>query len=404
MQIEEVINLVAAIAATEAARCRESARLLVAASQARAVRSWLDGIEMSITRQLVECDPQPEENLAKATRSARRRVDDLMRRGKTTKAAPELAQAMAAGEISGEHVDVVGRALAGATPDVAAGLLDQIDELMPIAAASNPDEFARAVRRRVHRLEADEGVSRLERQKRATRLRCWLDRDTGMWRLVGEFDPVSGALLQQRIDAGADRLFANEVPPNCPTDPSGKQDHLRALALLALTDPDRSAAGRLETVLVVDTRDLDDDGYPAVDWGIPIVAPFSAAKDYIARSRVRPVIVDGNCVVDAGGPLHLGRSQRVASAAQRRALVALYPTCAIKGCTVGFRHCAIHHVDWWRHGGKTDLDSLLPLCNRHHHRVHDDGWQLRLHPDRTLTVTLPDGTTFTTGPPRRHAA
>lgn len=404
MRIDDVVDTVCSIASAEASACRDSALILEAAGRILAVRCWLDAVEVSLTRQLVECDPMPEAHLAAASRSTRRRVDDLVRRCATADKAPGLADAMAAGEVSGEHVDIVGRALAGATPDVASGLLQQIDELIPIAAASNPDEFARAVRQRIHRLEADEGVSRLERQRKATRLRCWLDRDTGMWRLVGEFDPVNGALLAQRLDSAVDRLFAQETPATCPADPSGKQDHLRALALLDLTQPERSAAGRPETVVVVDTRDLDDDGHPLVDWGIPINAPFAAAKEYIARSRVRPVIVDGAAIVDSGGELRLGRSQRVASAAQRRALAALYPTCAIDGCTVGFRHCVIHHVDWWRHGGNTDLHNLVPLCSRDHHHVHDDNWQLVLHPDRRLTLTLPDGTTFTTGPPNRNVA
>ncbi len=54
---------------------------------------------------------------------------------------------------------------------------------------------------------------------------------------------------------------------------------------------------------------------------------------------------------------------------------------------------APHHVVWWRHGGGSDLANLIPLCVRHHHRVHDGGWQLELDPsNRHLKVALPDGT------------
>jgi predicted restriction endonuclease len=60
-------------------------------------------------------------------------------------------------------------------------------------------------------------------------------------------------------------------------------------------------------------------------------------------------------------------------------------------------------VIWWRHGGLTDLDNLLPLCSRHHHKVHDDGWHLALGPERQLTVTFPDGSVKNTGPPSRRA-
>jgi Domain of unknown function (DUF222) len=404
VQISEVVAIVTSLDVVARRAASESEPLLRAAAQLRAVRSWLDAVEVSIARQLAACDPLPEANLAKASRSTSRQAGEVMRREATGKKAPDLAAAMQRGEVSGAHVDAFGKALAGTTAKAAQGLLDQIHELVPIAAASNPDEFARALRQRVQRLEGDEGIARLERQRRDTRLRCWLDRHTGMWRLSGEFDPVSGALLHQRLDSAVDRLFANETPPTCPADPVAKQDHLRALALVDLTNPDRAGAGRPETIVVIDTRDLDDDGHPLVDWGIPIAAPFTAAQQYLATSRARPVIVDGSNIVDSGGPMQLGRTQRVASAAQRRALAALYPSCAIEGCSVGFRHCTIHHVDWWRHGGKTDIESLLPLCTRHHHRVHDDGWILDLRPDRTLVVTLPDGTSFSTGPPTRGVA
>jgi len=61
-------------------------------------------------------------------------------------------------------------------------------------------------------------------------------------------------------------------------------------------------------------------------------------------------------------------------------------------------------VVWWRHGGRTDLDNLLPVCFRHHRAIHQQGWTIDLTADRILVVTLPDGRVMTTGPPRRAAA
>ncbi|MDQ2722161.1 MAG: HNH endonuclease [Actinomycetota bacterium] len=51
-----------------------------------------------------------------------------------------------------------------------------------------------------------------------------------------------------------------------------------------------------------------------------------------------------------------------------------------------------HHVRFWSQNGTTDLANLLPLCSRHHTLVHAQGFQLRLHPDRSLTVRTTDGT------------
>mgnify|MGYP000943011562 CR=1 FL=1 len=76
------------------------------------------------------------------------------------------------------------------------------------------------------------------------------------------------------------------------------------------------------------------------------------------------------------------------------ALNALYPTCAVPGCSVPFARCKLHHVTAWEDGGPTDLDNLLPVCVRHHHAIHDRGWQLHLTADRVLTIAAPDKTSI----------
>ncbi|NNE13173.1 MAG: HNH endonuclease, partial [Ilumatobacter sp.] len=61
--------------------------------------------------------------------------------------------------------------------------------------------------------------------------------------------------------------------------------------------------------------------------------------------------------------------------------------------------CRIHHIHWWwKHHGPTNLDNLIPLCEQHHHLVHEGGWNLTMTPDRTATWTRPDGQTYWTGP------
>jgi hypothetical protein len=101
----------------------------------------------------------------------------------------------------------------------------------------------------------------------------------------------------------------------------------------------------------------------------------------------------GSGGVEHGVPLAVGRAQRLATREQRQALRAMYRTCAFPGCAVPFEWCRIHHVNWWtRDHGVTDLDNMIPICAGDNHRVHDGGWTLELHPDRTLTIHRPDGT------------
>ena len=115
----------------------------------------------------------------------------------------------------------------------------------------------------------------------------------------------------------------------------------------------------------------------------------------VAVEAVRRLCCEGDrieVVVDrAGVVLDEGRAKRVATADQRRALRAMYRTCAHPGCQVSFGDCDIHHVTPWRRGGRSDLANLVPLCSRHHHLVHEGGWQLGLRADRTIRLVKPDG-------------
>jgi hypothetical protein len=70
----------------------------------------------------------------------------------------------------------------------------------------------------------------------------------------------------------------------------------------------------------------------------------------------------------------------------------MYRTCGNPDCTVKFSACKAHHVRWWwRDLGPTDLANLLPLCERHHHLVHEGGWTLTMTLDRVTTWIRPDG-------------
>jgi hypothetical protein len=143
---------------------------------------------------------------------------------------------------------------------------------------------------------------------------------------------------------------------------------------------------------------------PVIDWGLPVEIPWRVLADLFGVTDPTVVVARNGVVLHAPGQLDLGRTTRLASKAQRRALRALYPTCAIPGCGVRFRYTQPHHVIWWEHGGPTDFANLQPLCDKHHHCVHDRGWRLRLGPNRELDVILPDGQVMSTGPPRRQAA
>ena len=284
-------------------------------------------------------------------------------------------------------------------------LIDQGDRLAKIAEHTAPDEFARSVRDEARRLESDgDGLERLERQRRAIRCNSWTDKATGMGRWSVTLDPATWLGLENRLDAQIEAMFHDTHPEGCPTDLLEKQSFLRAHALLALLNGDGARVGRPEIVVVEDHTDPLPDGRPRLDWGADVDLPGEFFDLLRPRAKVYSVKVRNGVVIDAPGELNLGRTTRLANRAQRRALRGLYASCAIPGCCVRYSRTKLHHVIWWRHGGRTDLDNLLPVCEKHHQHIHNDGWLVALGPNRQLSITLPDGQVMTTGPPKRSAA
>ena len=81
--------------------------------------------------------------------------------------------------------------------------------------------------------------------------------------------------------------------------------------------------------------------------------------------------------------LDLGRTKRLFTPAQRKALAITQPSCRADGCTVPSTWCEAHHaVDPWCRGGSTDLADGMLLCSWHHHRAHDHTY---------VTSRMPDG-------------
>ena len=159
--------------------------------------------------------------------------------------------------------------------------------------------------------------------------------------------------------------------------PLERQAFLRAHALVALTEGAGPAA-RHPKWSSSSTPPPPTRRAPTVDWGLPVELPAEVLRRLFATADLHPVVVHGGVVLHAPGRLDLGRTTRLANRAQRRALRALYPTCAIPGCDTRYDLCKLHHITWWEHGGTTDLAQPAPLCVRHHHDVHDNGWHLTL--------------------------
>jgi hypothetical protein len=125
------------------------------------------------------------------------------------------------------------------------------------------------------------------------------------------------------------------------------------------------------------TRHHDSEGDGEGDGGL-------AGRLRAAVAVLPPALGGARCEL-----LDLGRTTRVVSAAQRRALAVRDGGCGFPGCDRPLAWCDAHHLRHWVHGGPTDLANLVLLCRAHHRDVHEGGWQLHRHPGGDLTAAPP---------------
>ena len=363
----------------------------------------------------------PEAINAQATGRSAASAGRAVLRADQAAQAPEVKAQMDQGRLSAEHLDAFTAAVRSLEPRLQPVLRALEAQLVARAVTERAtvEQFRTWVQREVRLIETDDGKQRLERQKRNTRLRWRTNLNTGMLDISGQFDPEFGAVLLQRLNDQLEVRLRQVRPSECPTDPLDAMDWLRAHAFIDLLTGAAAAAGKPEVIVVIDQQTFEQGRHrhSRVDCGPGIDLPIDTIRTIASRARFVPVVINSSGVVIAQGepvssyaqlaealtnPVSLdhGRSRRNASTRQRRALRAMYRTCAIPGCG---RHVSIteaHHIHRWEQGGRTDLANLIPLCRHHHDRLHAERWRLDMKADRSITIHARDGNPLmATGPP-----
>jgi len=124
---------------------------------------------------------------------------------------------------------------------------------------------------------------------------------------------------------------------------------------------------------VVVTLDLDTLLSGLGSAGVSTGGRISAAeaRRLACGAGVLPAVLGGRSEV-----LDLGRTRRLFSPAQRKALAIRDRTCRAEGCDIPAAWCEAHHAAKpWSREGRTDLKDGLLLCRFHHHRAHDQAWR-----------------------------
>jgi hypothetical protein len=323
---------------------------------------------------------------------------------------PALFDALVGGRVSWWHVDAFCRA---ANERIAHLLAVLIPQLVDLAETMPFGPWCRELRRVAARLDVDGGHDP-ERDEATNRAHLSRGFD-GTRELTARFYGPDGAAVEEMLDTETDRQF--RLARNLAKQTDGETEipsrtELRAMAMMELfrrgtaTTGGGGGATAVELTLARHTHTCDHD-----DESDPVVAARKAVDDLFETTygdlyafwQLDTLLCDPIVSVaelELAGlhghelNLRLGRTRRLADDHQRRAARLRDGGCVFPGCDTPVRWCDCHHVDWWEHGGMTDIENLACLCRYHHGVTHRRGWTMVANGDGTFRWTTPSGRTL----------
>jgi len=290
------------------------------------------------------------------------------------------------GRVNHAQAHVIARALDALPDEIPADTVADAEQaLVGYAADFSPKQLARLGARILDVVApdlADEAEGRRlaaleENAARATRLTMRRLGD-GTTRLSAIVPDATASRLATYLDA-----FTNPRQTKTPDgDPVARLPHPRKLGdafsqLLEAVDPARLPLHAGDATTVVITIPLDtlraELGTGDLLGGSTIPGPDSL--DGLSAGQVRRLACTAHLIPAVLGSqsevLDLGRSQRLFSRTQRKALLVRDKTCRAEGCDIPGTWCEAHHWHPWAGGGNTDLADGVLLCSHHHHRIHE---------------------------------
>ncbi|MGM7698174.1 DUF222 domain-containing protein [Microbacterium sp. A84] len=292
---------------------------------------------------------------------------------------PLVREAMTAGTLSAQAAALIIAVLERCR--IAAGL-ERIAEGERMLVDTAPGLALDEVRRLVVRVEAwldPDGVEPREDEQRGRRSLTFHERG-GRLHFDGDFDVETGAPIVAALRGYVSAAFA--ARKNAPDPDAPDADH-RTVAMLqadalalfcshVLGCKERTPVAGATVIVRIDYKDLVGGTGTATIDGIDQPVSAGAARRMAAGAEVIPCVLGGDSEI-----LDWGRKKRLFTRAQRLALVERDDGCAM--CNLPPEMTKAHHLRWWkRDHGRTDLSNGILLCETCHHRIHDNGWEIRI--------------------------
>ncbi|HEX6548380.1 MAG TPA: DUF222 domain-containing protein, partial [Candidatus Dormibacteraeota bacterium] len=283
---------------------------------------------------------------------------EAIRVGEQLDRLPESAEALLGGEIGFRHLGVLAStACALSESETLRGFSEQ--PLLAKARELSVRGLIRAALAYRHLKDPEAYVAQECQGVEHRMLELKTDDSGSLW-LRGWLDNEGGAIVRSALEPLAK--------------PAGDSDERRLGRRYADALVELAGAGARAQVQVSATVETLAQlaGCPAAE--LDLGAPLSAAalQRLTCDCSLTRVLLDSDSAV-----IEVGRARRTVSPAQRAALLKRDRGCRFPNCERPGRYCEGHHLRHWARGGETDLDNLVLLCRRHHHLVHEGGWDLK---------------------------
>ncbi|WP_298865720.1 HNH endonuclease signature motif containing protein [uncultured Microbacterium sp.] len=292
-----------------------------------------------------------------------------------------LSEGMLGAAASAVIVELLDRVRVGRDADEVA---DVEARLVERAVGLSLDDVRRLVKRAEMLLEEDRLEAR-EEERRAARSLTYFEKD-GNFHLYLVTPVEEGAPIRAALDGYVTAQFQarkDEEGAGAGAGAGGADEDRRTVAMMRADGLmlfcehvlDCGASVPVAGATVIVRIGLDDleagTGHGTID-GIDQPVSVAAVRRMAASGGVIPCVLDGS-----GEILDWGRERRLFTPAQKLALAERDGGCARCGLPPGMTKA--HHLAWWkRDAGPTDLSNGVLLCESCHHRIHDNGWDIRI--------------------------
>ena len=314
---------------------------------------------------------------------------------------PNTCSALATGDISLAHANVIAKETAAAIRD---GLTEfQIFEVEQRAIAHaefhTPAQVANQVRTSLARIAPETFEDTVARARDTRRVSCYNDSD-GMSTVVAILPAADAQVVMNAIESFI-RLASTDIensygsvgPSDVRSTDMKRADALTAIAAASLTSspvtPHRRPISINVTVDLPTLLGLAENPGQLAGYG---AIPASVARELASDGKWKRFITDPQ----TGNLLDYGRESYEPPQALKDFLIARDRTCRFPGCRRSAALSDLDHAQSWQDGGSTSPENLGALCRRHHRLKTHDGWNITSHPDGSCTWISPHGKKFFT--------